>query len=234
MKREACQLTIITVVRNGERTIRKCLSSVAAQAKFDDFEYEHIIIDGNSSDGTTEICLDFGVDVYEQLNNGIYGAMNEGVALSKGQYIVFLNSDDWFEDDAISAIRSKLQQQLVDGFFFSVNMVKDEKSNSRWDPTKTIGRRYAMPAPHPGLVMSKAAFIHLGGFDESLRYSADYDLLLRFLTLSTFSTHHEAITNFALGGASSNHAALLENRRVRKKNKLPVTQRILGRCYDLK
>jgi putative colanic acid biosynthesis glycosyltransferase len=87
-------VSIITVVFNGEATIGSTIDSVLAQ-KYPNIEY--IICDGNSTDSTVTILesysdrLDYWISEKDQ---GIYDAMNKGVSLATGQWILFLGSDD--------------------------------------------------------------------------------------------------------------------------------------------
>ena len=89
-------LTVVTVVKNSETNIEKTIMSVLSQT-FEDFEY--IIIDGMSSDGTIDIvqkyenCLDYW---RSEKDEGPYHAMNKAINIAKGQYIVFMNAGDWF------------------------------------------------------------------------------------------------------------------------------------------
>ena len=99
--------SIITVSYNSKKTIERTIKSVLAQSEKD---YEYIIIDGDSKDGTIDI-----VKYYEPLfegrlrwisepDKGIYNAMNKGISMAKGDVIGIVNSDDWLEMDALITI----------------------------------------------------------------------------------------------------------------------------------
>ena len=91
------KFSIITVCFNSEKTIQNTLESVWSQNFLD---MEHIIIDGNSSDGTMEIVQSYSkkcnypVIIKSECDQGIYDAMNKGLIISSGNYVSFLNSDD--------------------------------------------------------------------------------------------------------------------------------------------
>ena len=226
-------ISVITVVRNGAATIAKCLESVAAQAVAAGVVVEHLVVDGNSTDDTLDVCRRFDVRIVMQEGSGIYGAMNQGAHAACGDYLVFLNCDDWFDSHAIASMVRRLREQgEVDAHFFAVNMMRDGRLTKVWNPQTTIRRRFAMPAPHPGMLMRRTAFMRFGGFSTAYRYSADYDLVLRVLAAGTFRVHDEAVSNFALGGASSTAAALSENGAVRKSNGVPLFHRAMGHLYD--
>src|ERR1019366_3165433 len=90
-------ISIVTVVRNGARTIRNCLTSVAQQTH----SAEHIVVDGRSTDGTLDIVAaaqtrNPRLTVLSEPDTGIYDAMRKGVARAQGEVIGCLNSDDFY------------------------------------------------------------------------------------------------------------------------------------------
>ena len=88
------KITIITVCYNSKDLLSLTLNSVALQ-DYDDLEY--IIIDGKSTDGTLELIESYGNKVSRCLSEhdkGIYDAMNKGVSLSTGDWLLFLNAGD--------------------------------------------------------------------------------------------------------------------------------------------
>lgn len=95
------KLSIITVNRNNTNGLRKTIESVVSQT-FTDFEY--IIIDGASTDGSMEIIKEYADRItywVSEPDTGIYNAMNKGILKAKGEYLLFLNSGDWLVDDYI-------------------------------------------------------------------------------------------------------------------------------------
>src|SRR5574344_640072 len=99
-------LTIITINRNNADGLKKTLKSVASQICKN---YEHIIIDGASTDESVQIIKDYvasdaGKNVsywVSENDTGVYNAMNKGIKHAKGEYCLFLNSGDWFINDNI-------------------------------------------------------------------------------------------------------------------------------------
>jgi glycosyltransferase involved in cell wall biosynthesis len=90
------RVSIITVTKNSEKTIFDTINSVASQTYLD---YEHIIVDGGSTDATLKIIEEFrskNIKLYSEADLGIYDAMNKGINLSRGDIIGFLNSDDFY------------------------------------------------------------------------------------------------------------------------------------------
>lgn len=95
------ELTIITINYNNASGLQKTMESVLAQTSKD---FEYIVIDGASTDGSVEFLQTFKLSNFQTLNlisepdSGIYNAMNKGIRMAKGDYIHFLNSGDWLVD----------------------------------------------------------------------------------------------------------------------------------------
>ena len=88
------KFTIVTPVKNGEQFLEKTIRSVQQQSYRD---YEHIIVDGGSTDGTLNICDKYSNSIAEVLTddgNGMYNAIDKGFSFSSGKYLSWLNSDD--------------------------------------------------------------------------------------------------------------------------------------------
>src|SRR5512136_2730372 len=102
------RISVITVTLNAERFLAGCLASVAAQG---DSLYEHIIVDGGSTDATLEIiksyaATDSRVRWISEPDRGISDAMNKGVALATGDVITHLNADDYYpHPQVLSTVR---------------------------------------------------------------------------------------------------------------------------------
>src|SRR5690242_17431099 len=95
------KFSIITVCFNSENVLPKAMASLAIQNYKD---YEWVVIDGASTDGTLKVAQSFSAApsvIVSEKDNGIYDAMNKGVAKAQGDYIFFLNSDDAFHDENV-------------------------------------------------------------------------------------------------------------------------------------
>jgi len=103
------KFSIITVVYNAKEELKKTIKSIQNQTYKN---FEHIIIDGASNDGTLEYIksLEFGNTKYiSEKDNGIYDAMNKGIDLANGEYLLFLNAGDKFNsDNVLDKIASKI------------------------------------------------------------------------------------------------------------------------------
>lgn len=205
------KISVVTVCYNSAATIEQCLQSIASQTWPD---IEHIVIDGASSDGTLDIVKKYdnaqSVLVSEP-DNGVYDAMNKGLAKATGGYVSFLNSDDLYSrPDAVElaakkAIETDAECIMGDVQFFdgesqkSINRFYSAKGFSLW--WIKIG---VMP-PHPGLFVKRSLLIDAGGFDESFKISADFDLVARILLRhnANWATLDQTITLFRSGGLST-------------------------------
>jgi len=101
-------ISIVTVVYNGAKHLEQTILSVLKQS-YPNVEY--LIIDGGSTDGTLEIIRQYeeAIDYWiSETDKGIYDAMNKGISLASGDYIVFLNADDWYERGAIESVAQNI------------------------------------------------------------------------------------------------------------------------------
>lgn len=102
------KISIITVVYNAKEALEKTVQSIQNQTYK---KIEHVIVDGASSDGTVEyLQVLSNIKYISEKDNGIYDAMNKGITLSDGEYILFLNAGDSFSSDTIlEEIANKLK-----------------------------------------------------------------------------------------------------------------------------
>lgn len=110
------QLTIIIPVYNVRKFLSKCIESVLCQT-FKDFEL--ILINDGSTDGSEKICDEYKkkdqrIKVIHQQNAGVSNARNCGIRLAKGEYIAFVDSDDWIEKDMYEILMTELLQTGCD------------------------------------------------------------------------------------------------------------------------
>ncbi|GAB3182095.1 glycosyltransferase family 2 protein [Telluribacter humicola] len=180
------KVSIITVVYNGEKTIRDSIESVLRQ---DYPSIEYILIDGGSSDKTVEIIHSYGskiARVVSERDKGIYDAMNKGISYATGDLIGILNADDLYAyDSAISDVVAAVSHDNTDGAYGDLVYV---------DPTLTqIKRRWIsgmyrknlfnwgwMP-PHPTFFLRKEWYQKYGNFRLDMGSAADYELMLRMI-----------------------------------------------------
>jgi glycosyltransferase involved in cell wall biosynthesis len=205
------KFSIITVCYNAQSTIAQTLESVVQQ---DWPDFEHIIIDGKSTDGTLDVVTSHRharLSVFSEPDLGIYDAMNKGLAHAKGEYVAFLNADDRYcRNDAISlaasaAISSNADCILADTLFENQ---KGRNLFRRYYSARYFRRWWlkcgVMP-PHPSCFVRRATLQKAGGFDTGFEIAADFDLMARVIlrdNASWFSVG-ETTTLFRIGGLST-------------------------------
>lgn len=201
-------LSIITVCFNESSRIERTLASVASQT-FRDFEW--ILIDGGSSDGTLEKLQryrdHFAVFISEK-DAGIYNAMNKGIALAQGEYLLFLNGGDYLSDnETLSRIFSnRLDADFVYG---DITVIGDNRSERLVMPAEISAEfLYRKTIPHQSTLTRKTLFDRAGSYDERYAIVADYEFILRCLLVykATFQYVPVAFSCYADDGVSSDAA----------------------------
>lgn len=202
------KISIITPSYNSEKTIRRTIESVLNQT-YNNIEY--IIKDGGSTDDTLKIIEEYsdefikkGIDYkyVSHLDSGIADAFNQGIALASGEYVGIINSDDWYEKDAVETIVSYIDNKhLV--YCGDLNL---------WNDSIFIKRRksrlnllpFGMYVMHP-TVFVKRNLYKQNEFDSSLKIAMDYDLMLQIRSINSncFKYIPSTIANMKLGGVSS-------------------------------
>lgn len=201
--------SIVTVCFNSESTIKSCLESVSTQNCED---YEHIIIDGASNDGTLDLISEHQhpkLRLFSEPDSGIYDAMNKGIKEAKGAYIMFLNSDDVLRDEnTLRHLQNLILQERPNIVTAGINYTNAEGTIvSSWLPRRfsTMNLLLGWSVPHPGFVAKSDVFERLGNFDMNLKIAADFDLMLRFCLGSSgkVTVLKTAIVDMYNGGVSS-------------------------------
>ncbi len=215
-------VTIITATRNlinanRAAAFRQCVESVRAQ---DYPNIQHLVIDGASDDGTIELFKDLGVEYSSEPDTGIFNAYNRGIKLARGEYIVFLNSDDFFiRNDAVTMTVAGLVQSGADYTYAPIQCV-DICGN----PTRVFKAKWrlcfaGMPFGHPGMFARRDMLVELGGFDETYQIASDFDLVMRAILGGYRPVYVPVIFSaFRDGGVSSTNNLMPENSRVLEKN----------------
>ena len=173
-------VTVITVVLNREQTIRQCLTSVLGQS-YGNIEY--IVIDGASTDKTLDIISEYAeaIDYYvSEPDTGIYNAMNKGIALSSGNYIVLLNSDDWYHIDAVKSLVNAARSSNADVTHADA-IVVNHAGSKQYDLKGWLNDGiYTRGAPlrHETMLVKRELYDQIGYYDESYPIIADYVFML--------------------------------------------------------
>lgn len=212
------KLSIITINFNNRDGLKKTIDSVVIQS-FKDFEW--IIIDGGSTDGSKDIIKQFSNHFsywVSETDNGIYNAMNKGIEKANGDYLLFLNSGDSLCDEEVIEDFYKLNpnSDIISG-----NLITDDSIyNIRFSPEEQeLSYKYLCESTilHPSSFIKRELFLKYGGYDESLKIVSDWKFF--FICLIQYSCSYQkwerCITNFNTDGISENpqYSSLLESER---------------------
>lgn len=217
------KISVITVSYNAEKYIEKTIQSVIRQ-NYSPLEY--IIIDGNSTDGTCDMINQYSSFVTKWISEpdrGIYDAMNKGISLSTGEIICFLNCGDWFEDYALEKVDSFFRDNPnIDMMGGNTHIwdgdihVRDNLSEEKIDDKSAWAN---LPATHQSIFYRKECFDRVGNFDTDYPVTADNNWNNRaFFAGITYKKYDEFLSNYLLGGVSSDDILIaLEKRKSAKR-----------------
>lgn len=206
------KISIITATWNSARTLRDTMESVLRQ---DYQEFEHLIIDGGSRDGTLDIVRELEPRYGGRLrwisekDRGLYDAMNKGIKMADGDVIGILNSDDFYTSDSIlKQVAEEIKD--VDAVYGDIHYVDDGRLDKcvRYYSSKSF-RRWKMimgfmPA-HPSFYCRKRIYSTYGLFDLDFKVAADFEQLLRLIYVNKIVTRYIPcdFVTMRTGGASS-------------------------------
>lgn len=204
------KLSIITVCFNSERYIADNVESVIMQTSKN---FEHIIIDGNSSDQTVEIvCSRSNIaKVISEPDFGIYDAMNKGIRLSSGEFIGVLNSDDFFlTPKVLEDIERELDDDSCDILICGVDYARDVNMNKpirnyKIDSFKRWYLKIGIMPPHAGIFIRRNLFERYGYYKLNYEIAADFEMMVRLLLVKKIKIKKYAniITRMRVGGVST-------------------------------
>lgn len=178
--------SIITICYNASSTIERTIQSVDSQSFTD---YEHLIVDGASSDGTCDIIRSHPNDnrrISSERDNGLYDAMNKGISQSKGEYLIFLNAGDKFHStDTLAVIAKAIEDANHPGIVYGQTNIVDDEGNYLGPRHLQAPERLSIKSFAEGMLVCHQAFVAMrriaGYYDLKYRYSADYEWCIRCL-----------------------------------------------------
>lgn len=209
--------SIITCTYNSEKYIRETIKSVEIQ-NFNN--YEHIFIDGKSSDKTKSIISAYlkrnknRVKLYTHSPKGIANAMNKGILHSRGKFIIHLHSDDSFYDKLVltDVYNHLTKNSQLDWVYGVIHVIESNGKTigyfPKWLPLQ-IGWKYLLKIfnyiPHQAVFIKRVIFDKYGLFDEKLKAMMDQELWLRInyhtkwgfvnRVVSNYRVHHDSMSS---------------------------------------
>jgi len=196
-------VSIITITFNSAQTLEQTICSVLNQT-YDPIE--HIIIDGGSTDGTLDVIKQYDKQVASWISEpdrGISDAFNKGIGASSGEIIGILNSDDWYEEDAVACAVEAMRNTDADIVYGMLcTWDGDVKSEEVSADHELLEREMSMN--HPAVFATRAAYEKVGLYRTDFRYAMDYEWLLRAKKAGLkFSAVEKCLANMRLDGISN-------------------------------
>ena len=211
-------ISIVTATLNSVSTLDDCLKSLKNQT----LSFEHIVVDGKSTDGTLELLKEYGSQItclISESDNGIYDAMNKGIRSTSGDVIGILNADDYYADSRVlEKIAGVFEDKRIDSCYGDLDYVHRQNTSRivrRWraGEFQKIRFYYGWMPPHPTFFVRRWVYERFGNFNLKLGSAADYELMLRFLLKNNITSVYipEALVKMRVGGRSN---ASIKNRLI--------------------
>lgn len=223
--------SIITVVYNAIDHIKPTVTSIIEQS-INNIEY--IIIDGASTDGTVDFLQNLKDDavpiiLVSEKDNGIYDAMNKGMHLARGDYIIFMNAGDRFTDDnTLSLIQKHITSTNYPSFIYGDAVEIDEAGALYYRPARSVEKKQiGMFTHHQSMVYKRAIIAQYQlYYDTSYKIAADYKFTCEFLNHAT-TLHYisQPLSIFLQGGLSQRQWMQSMGEQI------PIKQEVLNMPY---
>jgi glycosyltransferase involved in cell wall biosynthesis len=205
------KFSIITVVFNNESTILDAVKSVVMQSYA---HVEYLVIDGQSTDGTLDRlkeCKGAVTRLISEPDNGIYDAMNKGIALATGDIIGFINADDFYaSSDVLAVVASAYESSGADCCYGDLCYVHQDdiaKTKRYWRSAPFAPGMFdrGWCPPHPTFFARREVYARQGGFDLSFKIAADFELMARYLEVAHITSHYipKVLVKMRLGGTTN-------------------------------
>lgn len=221
------KVSIITATFNSGATFGAALESIVAQGYR---PLQYVVVDGASTDNTHEVFESYlprfkeaGIEVNwkSEPDSGIFDAWNKGLALSNGEWIGFLGSDDIYADTAISTLVKAAGNSNPDFVTAKCRFIRNGKEIRTFgEPWNWSVFRREMKILHAGGLHNRTYFERYGNFDVSYKVAGDYELLLRAGSDLKVNFVDQFLVNMGAEGVSSEKvfSSLREARKARVRN----------------
>jgi glycosyltransferase involved in cell wall biosynthesis len=226
------KLSIITINYNNLAGLKKTMPSVLEQTFTD---YEYIVIDGLSTDGSSEYVKSFNDKLsywISEKDKGIYSAMNKGIVKAKGEYCLFLNSGDRLADRDVlgNVFSSEFGEDIVYGNILKVcSTDKIERDKAPQRSVLTLADMFFSSLNHPGTFIKRKLFDEYGLYNEEYKIVSDWAFFLKVIGVHNVPVKYidVDISYYDMTGISSENGRLAaEERELELKKALP------GRVYS--
>lgn len=220
------KISIITISKNDHVGLERTITSVISQVHQ---PFEHIIVEAGGDDISLNILKKYNkrISYVSETDSGIYNAMNKGIDISKGDYILFLNSGDHFvSESSLDFWVNKISNKKARIYFARILWHSTFNNDISVSDHNYIDQTWHLindNFPHPATLYQKNLFIEFGKYSESYDIMSDYEFNLRLLIENKVKFHYTPIivSTFYASGVSVNPETSskrhIENTLIRKK-----------------
>jgi glycosyltransferase involved in cell wall biosynthesis len=230
------KFSIITCTKNSEKYIKFCLDSIVFQS-YKNFEL--IIIDGYSKDKTMEYIEEYRnvipFSVFQIQPKGISNAMNFGIKKAKGEYVIYLHSDDKFYDNDVLKDVSNFFNKYsnLDWIYGKIDVIEKNGSRIGIFPERKLFQlslgyllKFSNYIPHQSVFIKKIILEKYGCFDDSLSSEMDLDLWLRIYSKTKWMFINRVISKYRMHNSAQSSG--INNIAINKNNYYYVLKRYLN------
>lgn len=231
--------SIVTITWNAENLVRPTVESIALQTCRD---FEHIIIDGASVDGTIDVIKKYSSvppRIISEKDNGIYDAMNKGLKAAKGKYVIFMNAGDQFDNDDTLALYEKAARNSDPDIIYGDTVIIDSGRNVIGPRHLSVPEKLTFRSFAKGMLVCHQSFMVKRDlapeYDTRYRFSADYDWTVKCIRATSPDkcvNLHSVVTRYLADGTTDRNMipSLKERFRImtRYYGFIPVAVRHIG------
>lgn len=232
------KISIITICLNAEKYIEQTIKSVIDQKNV---TLEYILVDGGSIDKTVEIikCFESSITRWvSEPDSGIADAMNKGLSLSTGDYVLFLHADDYFFNENVVREAIKHMENRADIYAFDILYKKANHCFRHKSRKLDFLTLFKTPVLHQGAFCKKQLLEKLGGFNASYKTAMDYDFFLRArMAGASIVVQHDILSVMRDTGISSRQdwpslkQRFAEEKRIHLENNTSAVMRVIYAIY---
>jgi glycosyltransferase involved in cell wall biosynthesis len=212
-----CKVSIITINYNNLEGLKKTVESVKNQTWQ---EFEYIVIDGGSTDGSKAFMENFSDTIdnwVSEPDNGIYNALNKGIQKATGEYLLFLNSGDHFYSDEVIA-NNVHHLSNHDIIAFDIQMLGQGHNLIHNHPDELLfSFLFEETFAHQAVFIRRTLFDTVGLYDENLKIVADWKFFIHAIVSGhTYKSVHNVLSVFYFDGISATAEGTFTRKRERE------------------
>lgn len=226
------KLSIITINYNNKLGLEKTINSVVNQS-YKDFEF--IIIDGNSTDGSQDLVELYKSKMHYSISEpdtGVYNAMNKGIKVANGEYIIFMNSGDtFFNDDVLQNVKPFLNKNISIIYGNSAYLKNDIFVRNENPPNKlTFNFFFKFALNHQAVFTKRELFQNYFYYNEDYIICSDWEFMTYAICLKSESylKVEQYICKYDLSGIS----AMESNQNLYKLEREQTFKKYFSNMYD--